>query len=120
MQGPRSVCKTLLINFGQWPVSWSATRKGGGWSLERYTTAVERTLEWAKGVAAKQGTAVAWVSTYPPPLNDGTGITYRRGSSQVRGDLTHFPPTEHRFPHVIARLNRVARDAAHRAGVAYI
>ena len=119
-QGPKSVCKTLLINFGQWPVSWSAAQKGGTWSLERYTAAVERTLEWAKGIAAKQGTAVAWVSTYPAPLNDGTGGIYQRRSSAVHADLTHCPPTDHRFPHVIARLNRVARDAARRAGVAYI
>ena len=47
-QGPESVCKTLLINFGQWPVSWVAAQKGGAWSLERYTAAVERTLEWAR------------------------------------------------------------------------
>ena len=118
-QGPKSVCKTLLINFGQWPVSWSAAQKGGTWSLERYTAAVERTLQWAKGIAAKQGTAVAWVSTYPAPLNDGTGGIYQRRSSAVHADLTHCPPADHRFPHAIAQLNRVARDAARRAGVAY-
>jgi len=93
--GPKSVCGTLLLNFGQWAASWQAARKSGGgvWSLERYGAAVEGALAWAKGVARRQGTAVAWVSTYPAPLNDGTGIVYQTGSSAVHADLTHCPPT---------------------------
>jgi len=31
-----------------------------------------------------------------------------------------YRPTDHRFPHVIARLNAVARATARKAGVAYI
>ena len=110
-----SSCTTILLNIGHWPAGWP---EGVPWTLEQYSERVTALITWAHALATTQGAKVAWLSSVPFPLNAGGGVY--KGRSKKPVDLTHCPPTDWRFPHVLHAYNRAAREAAAQLSIDYI
>lgn len=114
-------CRTLIANFGQWPLGFQAA--SGPVSLQNYEESVRRVMQWMLAFGsnhARGNVSIAWTSVYPFPLNDGTGPAYAPHSTKVKCDLTHCPPTDWRFPHLIDAYNIAARRVASELGVTFI
>lgn len=81
-------CTHLLVNFGQWPLGWTATQP---WTFQKYRDALE--IMFGQLSQYPEGALVFWLSTSPLPYLPTT---------------TACPPKEWRFPHIVRHYNRIA------------
>jgi hypothetical protein len=121
-QQPCRACAAVLLNVAHWPASSTAANRLLGstdpgprpWSHNRTTSHVTRLIEWLGLLHNATGVPVGWVAATALPINNG--------GKWIGPDkkATACPPTDLRWPHVLARYNEAAREAAGRFNVGFV
>jgi hypothetical protein len=87
-------CSQVFVNFGQWPAAWPSSPSP--WGLAQYREAVRTFLATLIETRTRHPhLRFTWVSTNP---------------HAIMFFHTACPPTDWRFPHILAAYNRIALD----------
>jgi len=127
-------CRTLLVNVGTWHASHHAPKYfNGPFTPDAYADKVDAILQLlARTKRARPGMHVAWMSTLPKPLNDGTCPDTRhpprrmpctkseKGHYVWSRDLTACPPEEWSLPRLLREYNERARALSISSGIDYL
>jgi len=87
-------CSQVFVNFGQWPAGWPSSPTP--WTFAQYRVAVHDFIAILIETRSRHPhLRITWVDTNPHP---------------VMSAQASCPPTDWRFPHVLAAYNRIARE----------